>query len=77
MNNDFSSKQIKSIPIQNQAIIPVYWQNSHSAQVYWREVDNDEKILNLAQSEVNIQYRYGSDFKIKSVVGLMYCLYIK
>ena len=39
---------------------------SRSAKIYFRET-SDSSVLSLAQSEVNIQYRYGNDFHPKSV----------
>ncbi|VDM85589.1 unnamed protein product [Strongylus vulgaris] len=40
---------------------------TEGARVFYRETD-DANIVNLAHNEVNIQYRYGSKFRVKSVV---------
>uniref|UniRef100_A0AC34RER1 Uncharacterized protein n=1 Tax=Panagrolaimus sp. JU765 TaxID=591449 RepID=A0AC34RER1_9BILA len=47
-------------------IIAVYWMKTKSGKVYYRET-SDQSILNVAQNEINIQYRYGSEFKPSSV----------
>uniref|UniRef100_A0A0M3I7E2 NIDO domain-containing protein n=1 Tax=Ascaris lumbricoides TaxID=6252 RepID=A0A0M3I7E2_ASCLU len=48
-------------------VIAVYWMSSQGGKVHFRET-NEQSILNLAQNEVNIQYRYGSSFRPSSVV---------
>ncbi|VDN55122.1 unnamed protein product [Dracunculus medinensis] len=48
----------------NEPVIAVYWMSSQSGKVYFRETD----VLNLAQNEVNIQYRYGSSIHPTSVL---------
>ena len=47
-------------------LIAVYWTKIKTGKVYFRE-SSDPAILNVAQNEVNIQYRYGSDFRPSSV----------
>uniref|UniRef100_A0A1I7XJA3 protein disulfide-isomerase n=1 Tax=Heterorhabditis bacteriophora TaxID=37862 RepID=A0A1I7XJA3_HETBA len=48
-------------------LIAVYWMKTRGAKVFYRETD-DANIVNLAHNEVNIQYRYGSQFRVRSVV---------
>ncbi|KIH49420.1 hypothetical protein ANCDUO_20505 [Ancylostoma duodenale] len=48
-------------------VLAVYWMDTEGARVFYRETD-DANIINLAHNEVNIQYRYGSKFRVKSVV---------
>ncbi|EYC03910.1 hypothetical protein Y032_0091g2492 [Ancylostoma ceylanicum] len=48
-------------------VLAVYWMETEGARVFYRETD-DANIVNLAHNEVNIQYRYGSKFRVKSVV---------
>ncbi|KAI6201251.1 EGF-like domain-containing protein [Aphelenchoides besseyi] len=66
-------------PPQNQMpLIAVYWMPSSGGRVFYRETTGliqilenkrlNSSIINLVQSEVNIQYRYGSAFKPKSVL---------
>ncbi|VDK87720.1 unnamed protein product [Onchocerca ochengi] len=50
-----------------QPVIAVYWMPAQGGKVHYRE-SNDLSILNLVEKEVNIQYRYGSAFKPKSVL---------
>ncbi|KAE9549803.1 hypothetical protein FO519_006984 [Halicephalobus sp. NKZ332] len=47
-------------------IIAVFWMKAKSGKVYFRET-TDPSILNVAQNEIHIQYRYGSEFKPSSV----------
>uniref|UniRef100_A0AC35GJ26 NIDO domain-containing protein n=1 Tax=Panagrolaimus sp. PS1159 TaxID=55785 RepID=A0AC35GJ26_9BILA len=47
-------------------LIAVYWTKIKTGKVYFRE-SFDSTILNVAQNEVNIQYRYGSEFRPTSV----------
>ena len=47
-------------------IIAVFWMKTKSGKVYFRET-TDPSILNVAQNEIHIQYRYGSEFKPSSV----------
>ncbi|MCP9257598.1 Nidogen-like protein [Dirofilaria immitis] len=49
-----------------QPVIAVYWMAAQGGKVHYRE-SNDSSILNLAEKEVNIQYRYGSTFKPTAV----------
>ncbi|CAI4221248.1 unnamed protein product [Auanema sp. JU1783] len=48
-------------------MMAIFWQNTKGARVFYRETD-DPTTINLAYNEVNIQYRYGSSFRVKSVV---------
>uniref|UniRef100_A0A7E4VRT2 Nidogen n=1 Tax=Panagrellus redivivus TaxID=6233 RepID=A0A7E4VRT2_PANRE len=47
-------------------LIAVYWMKTKTHKVHFRET-TDSSILNVAHNEVNIQYRYGSEFKPSSV----------
>uniref|UniRef100_A0A914XNL7 Uncharacterized protein n=1 Tax=Plectus sambesii TaxID=2011161 RepID=A0A914XNL7_9BILA len=56
-------------PVEQSLIAP-YWAPSSlgdTGRVYFRETE-DPNVLNLAQSEVKIQYRYENDFKPLSVI---------
>ncbi|KAI1721512.1 nidogen-like domain-containing protein [Ditylenchus destructor] len=64
---DFGLQNPTKLPIPDSQIISVFWQRSHDMRVFFRE-STDPNILGLAHSEVNIQYRYGSDFVVKSVI---------
>uniref|UniRef100_A0A158P9N2 Nidogen 1a n=1 Tax=Angiostrongylus cantonensis TaxID=6313 RepID=A0A158P9N2_ANGCA len=55
-----------ALPV-GEPVLAAYWMNTEGATVYYRETD-DANTLNLAHNEVNIQYRYGSIFHVKSVV---------
>ncbi|CAD6187998.1 unnamed protein product [Caenorhabditis auriculariae] len=55
-----------ALPV-DEPTIAVFWMPSHGGNVHYRETD-DVSIVNLAHNEVNIQYRYGSQFRVKSVV---------
>ncbi|VDM58889.1 unnamed protein product [Angiostrongylus costaricensis] len=55
-----------ALPV-GEPVLAAYWMNTEGATVYYRETD-DANTLNLAHNEVNIQYRYGSIFRVKSVV---------
>ncbi|VDO72981.1 unnamed protein product [Heligmosomoides polygyrus] len=55
-----------ALPV-DEPVLAVYWMNTEGGVVYYRETD-DASIVNLAHNEVNIQYRYGSKFLVKSVV---------
>ncbi|KAK6745525.1 hypothetical protein RB195_011945 [Necator americanus] len=55
-----------ALPI-DEPVLAVYWMNTEGARVFYRETD-DTSIVNIAHNEVNIQYRYGSKFRVKSVV---------
>ncbi|CAB3403508.1 unnamed protein product [Caenorhabditis bovis] len=55
-----------ALPIE-EPTIAVFWQPATLGKVYYRETD-DINIINLAHNEVNIQYRYGSQFRVRSVV---------
>ncbi|KAI1729049.1 calcium-binding EGF domain-containing protein [Ditylenchus destructor] len=66
-NPDFGLQNPTKLPIPDSQIISVFWQRSHDMRVFFRE-STDPNILGLAHSEVNIQYRYGNDFVVKSVI---------
>ncbi|VDM77223.1 unnamed protein product, partial [Strongylus vulgaris] len=55
-----------TLPV-DEPVLAVYWMKTEGARVFYRETD-DANIVNLAHNEVNIQYRYGSKFRVKSVV---------
>ncbi|VDK50437.1 unnamed protein product [Anisakis simplex] len=64
----FSSRSVKPSKLPTkEPIIAVYWMPSEGGNVHYRET-TEQSVLNLAQNEVNIQYRYGSSFKPHSVV---------
>ena len=56
-------------------MIAVFWLPTAAAvgSVFVRET-TDSEVLAQAQSEVNIQYRYGSEFQVQSVVILTWAL---
>ncbi|VDD94411.1 unnamed protein product [Enterobius vermicularis] len=56
----------KSLPTAD-PVIATYWMPAEGGNVYFRET-NESSIINLAQNEVNIQYRYGSNFRPNSVL---------
>ncbi|KJH40785.1 hypothetical protein DICVIV_13249, partial [Dictyocaulus viviparus] len=64
----FSPNEIApaALPV-SEPVLAAYWMNTEGATVYYRETD-DANTVNLAHNEVNIQYRYGSKFRVKSVV---------
>ncbi|WKY01519.1 hypothetical protein Q1695_015487 [Nippostrongylus brasiliensis] len=64
----FSPNALKpsALPV-GEPVLATYWMNTEGAAVFYRETD-DVNIVNLAHNEVNIQYRYGSKFRVKSVV---------
>ncbi|CAI2347390.1 unnamed protein product [Caenorhabditis sp. 36 PRJEB53466] len=64
----FSEKRQKpsALPVE-EPIIAVFWQPATLGNVWYRET-SDVNIVNLAHNEVNIQYRYGSQFRVLSVV---------
>ncbi|CAD5220901.1 unnamed protein product [Bursaphelenchus xylophilus] len=48
-------------------VIALFWMPSKGGRVYFRET-TETSILSLVQNEVNIQYRYGKEFKPSSVL---------
>ncbi|VDO48745.1 unnamed protein product [Haemonchus placei] len=58
--------QPSALPV-SEPVLATYWMPTEGATVYYRETD-DLSIVNLAHNEVNIQYRYGSKFRVKSVL---------
>ncbi|TKR76985.1 hypothetical protein L596_018039 [Steinernema carpocapsae] len=64
----FKQDPVKPAPLpRDEPVIAAYWMPTKGGKVYYRETE-DPTILNLAQSEVNIQYRYGNAFKPSSVL---------
>lgn len=64
----FTEKRQKpsALPVE-EPTIAVFWQPATLGNVWYRET-SDVNIMNLAHNEVNIQYRYGSQFRVRSVV---------
>uniref|UniRef100_A0A8R1DQP9 Uncharacterized protein n=1 Tax=Caenorhabditis japonica TaxID=281687 RepID=A0A8R1DQP9_CAEJA len=55
-----------ALPVE-EPTIAVFWQPATLGNVLYRE-SSDVNVINLAHDEVNIQYRYGSQFRVRSVV---------
>ncbi|CAJ0580818.1 unnamed protein product, partial [Mesorhabditis spiculigera] len=60
------NQQPSVLPSQH-PIIAAFWMPTRGGKVYYRQTD-DQSLLNMAHNEVNIQYRYGQIFNIRSVV---------
>ncbi|CEF64491.1 EGF-like calcium-binding domain and Nidogen, extracellular domain-containing protein [Strongyloides ratti] len=56
----------RSFPLEN-PLIAIYWMKSKGGKVWFRET-RDPNILESTRNEVNIQYKYGKDYKPDSVV---------